>query len=698
MNFFDGKTFLQLAFEAIYAHYGTGYVYEGVNWEYQFQLAHDAKLTALLYPTIERLAKENEISTDLLSRWKLAAEKEQEKAKAKKEALFSFLKKAEQEELSFVLFKGAILADLYPSPLYRPSNDTDVYVDLEEGMDLIHFLERNGYAKDLRCSTTQVPVYCHLENGHRIEIHYSLFEDYTGSKIDLLDSYLTEGKEHFISQKLEDLTVTTLNYQEHLLYQIFHLVKHVLVEGTDFRSIIDILLFLQAYQDKIDFDELWKKLDSLGYGKVSEIIFYCCTRHMHLKSTILDNRILPSTQAQLHLLEELAAFSLRPFPEEYMELACKLTEPFVDGSDATNSPDEIFKENQELYAPIKERMEQKLWNIHELHLTSREFKIPAPMSLHPNLFMSPEQLAVKKQETGYFYRAYGITISCDREMHELFPLEDMFPKADIDVFIHESVAPGSLKNPLVRKVSKDYFWFYTHNARFLCLNGNEIIYEKKKSDEPWEEIKPFIISHCLVNILYMRNIITLHSSTVGNETGAITLLGDCGAGKSTYSTLLRHEGYKLLADDISAIRLEQGIPMVALSVPQQKYKVDTALKEGHKLEDLECIDKVRNKYRLLLSDDEMCDGPKPMKGLFELVADTEHNRLEFQKLEGMDALRMLTCNLFCQNYSDSLGGLSVDTFQSLLQIAKQVPVYRILRPTNRDARQEILDFILEKTK
>ena len=78
----------------------------------------------------------------------------------------------------------------------------------------------------------------------------------------------------------------------------------------------------------------------------------------------------------------------------------------------------------------------------------------------------------------------------------------------------------------------------------------------------------------------------------------------------------------------------------------------------------------------------------------ELIPDTKDNRLEFQKLEGMEAMRVITTNLFCQHMADSLGGLSVEGFEKILSIAQQVPVYRILRPTNRDARKEILQFIL----
>lgn len=698
MYHYDAKTFIQIVFESVFAHYGTGYVYQNVNWELQYEFARDAKLFALTFPTIERLAKEYSISNELVKKWKLSSIEETSYAKSQHFATMHFLRQAQQEDFSFILMKGPVLSSLYPEPWLRPSSDTDVYVDLEDGYDLIHFLEKHGYVKSMDHSKKEVPVYVNLENNHRIEVHYSLWEEHSGAKFDLLDSFITEGTKHYTSITLDGIKVTTFAPTEHLLYLISHMIKHVIMEGTDLRSILDTLVFLKAYEKEIDIPALWNQLEQLGYDYFAEILFYCCKRHMHLDTHIMDTRLAPSGQAQYHFLSELANFTAMPLPARFEPVWEKLFHPYVDGTDLAHDPEAYFYKHIDRFSEIEDRMKHKFWNLHQLRLTSKEHTMPERPPVHPDLFLSQEDIAKRKTQAPYYYRAYGLTLASEIDMHELTPLEKDFPKDQIDVYIHPSPAPKALRHPKVRTFTKKQFWFHCDIATFLCRNGNEIIYEAKNEMVTDSDVKPFIISHGLVNILYMRDRISIHSATVGTKNGAITLVGDCGAGKSTYSTLLLHQGYKLIADDVSAIVLENGIPTVQLAVPQQKYKVDTALQEGYQLEDLECIDAARNKYRVLLNADEMCDEPKPMLGLFELIADTEENRLEFQKLEGMDAMRAITSNLFCQNISDSLGGLSVEAFQSVLAIAKSVPVYRIYRPTDRDARADILEFILTHCK
>lgn len=695
MFFYQSKTFLQLTFEAICTPYGTGYAYKGVDWEQQFTLATDSHLCALLLPTIERLAIEEGISSDLVEKWRGQAEEEINKAKKQKAQLELFLARTSQEQLPFLFMKGCVLADCYPDSIYRSSNDTDIFVDIEEGMDLLHFLEKNGYEKDMLCSKGEVPVYVHKDNGHRIEIHYSLWEEYTGPKISVLDSFQLTEPETVSQVSILGHTVSTLGPTQHLFYLLYHTIKHIIVESTHFRQLVDIYLFIKKYDAEIDYPLLWKQLEAVGYSKFAETLFQCCITLMYLQSPCMDGRNHVDTTAISALLEEFAKHTFRAFPEGYWEVVCEFFKPYVDGSDQSNSPEDHLKELSIFKDPTAAILvEDRIASLHKLHLTSKEKSLPPLGPVDPHLYYSAQERLEAIAKAPYFYTAYGLSIASELAMPELTLCKDKTPE-NIDVYIRWSPSPKALGHPNVKIPKPTHFWFHTTNSRFLCLNGNEIIAEAKRPDTPVENIKPYIISHGLVNILYMRGQISLHSSTVGNEKGAITIVGDCGAGKSTYSTLLRHQGYALLADDVSTIFLKDGKPFVQLSVPQQKYTVDTAQKEGFSLSELEHIDTTRNKYRLRLSQKDMCDGPRPMVGLFELIADYEENRLEFVKLEGMEAMRLLVANLFCQYIADNLGGLSVDCFTQILAIAKEIPIYRIYRPTDRDARQEILEFMLK---
>ena len=693
MYYHDAETFLQLIFEALFAPYGTGYVFQGVDWGLQYTFAKGSKFIALLYPTIERLSKEYPIPEELLAKWKQEADVQISKNKVTQNAFSSFLEKAKKENIPFALFKGATLANLYPNPLLRNSKDTDLYVNWEDGPEFLRFLERIGYQKDLHDSKDQVPVYIKEEPFHRIEVHFSLWEDYKGPKIQTLDTYSITDEATFISISTSLGELPSLGYEEHLLYQLFHLIKHVIVEGIGFQGITDICLYINKYGSLINYDKLWKKLEELGYAHFCEILFQCSIKYLHMEPSIMEKRVIPNAEERgLLLLEFVRAIMIRLNPT-YFSLFCQLTQPYVDGMDLYADPETYLQEHENDYAPIRERIDEKISTLHQFGLTSKETKLSKGRPFTPVVIET--DLTAGKKGAKYFYQAYGLTIASEIEMHELFPADtEKYKKEDADIYVHFSEQPNTLDNPFLQRIEQNRIWFQTHNCKFLCQNGNEVIVEKKDESYSDNEIKAYIISHGLVFNLYMRNIITLHSATVGTDSGAITLLGDCGAGKSTYSTLLRKEGYKLIADDVSAITLENGVPMVQLAVPQQKYTVDTALKEGYQLEDLECIDQKRKKYRVILPDDAMCKGPTPLKGVFELVPDWDNNRLKFEKLEGMNALRILTMYMFCQYMFNNTGGLSVEAFQTALAIAKDVPIYRIYRPTDWDARQEILDFIL----
>ena len=136
----NAESFLQLLFESLYAPYGTSYAYRGVSWEIQYRYAKESNLLALTLPCIKRLAKTEEIDIDLLTRWEQGAKAEQTFSKKHQDALNDFLEKAEKAQLPFTVFKGCILANLYPDMTMRYSKDTDLLISIEDTSLFYHFL------------------------------------------------------------------------------------------------------------------------------------------------------------------------------------------------------------------------------------------------------------------------------------------------------------------------------------------------------------------------------------------------------------------------------------------------------------------------------------------------------------------------------------------------------------------------------
>ena len=694
----NAESFLQLLFESLYAPYGTSYAYRGVSWEIQYRYAKESNLLALTLPCIKRLAKTEEIDIDLLTRWEQGAKAEQTFSKKHQDALNDFLEKAEKAQLPFTVFKGCILANLYPDMTMRYSKDTDLLISIEDTSLFYHFLEQAGYLQEEQKSKEQVPVFVRQEPYHKIELHYSLWEEYNGPKIQQMNTMHITAPSTFTFCQAMGHKVRTLGYTEHLFYLIFHICKHVVTEADTFGGLVDLTLFVNHYKKQIDFSRLWKWLDQIGYSYFAELLFHCCIRYLRMDDIAMEGRATPSYEDVGCLITEFIRACTLKLTPHYNRLLYAVMTLFVDGSDINYNIEEQLEKHKEDYEPIHERLEEKLKFVHAFRLTSEEYshgkREPVPPKTLPKI-----DLAKAKEQAPFHYTAYNLTIASEIEMRELFPITDSnFSKETADIYIHCSPEPNFLMNPGTQKVTSDYIWFEVECGRLVCRNGNEIIAETNNEPNQMKELRHYIVSHAMCFLMYMRGILPLHSSSVGNKIGAITLLGNCGAGKSTYSSLLRKRGYKLLADDVTAISIKDGTPYVQLSIPQQKYTEESAKQEGLSLDELECVDEGRGKYRLYLSKDDMCSEPKPATAMFELIPDYEKNELRIEKVEGLDALRLLSNYHFSQYLSNHNDGLSVEIFQTMVTLAKECCIYRIYRPTNRDAREEVLELILKHSQ
>jgi hypothetical protein len=98
-------------------------------------------------------------------------------------------------------------------------------------------------------------------------------------------------------------------------------------------------------------------------------------------------------------------------------------------------------------------------------------------------------------------------------------------------------------------------------ARFLLTAGRDIAFEPEDGVSPGE-IAIFVIGTVFGILLHQRRRIVLHASAVCVNGRAVLFCGQSGAGKSTIAAALGQRGYDLLSDDVCAISLDGGAPMV----------------------------------------------------------------------------------------------------------------------------------------
>lgn len=128
---------------------------------------------------------------------------------------------------------------------------------------------------------------------------------------------------------------------------------------------------------------------------------------------------------------------------------------------------------------------------------------------------------------------------------------------------------------------------------FLIKEGREIVIDPIETDEA--ALSPSVLGPAMSVILRQRGLLVLHASCVAIDeeeiradqppssrqtTMAIAFLGASGSGKSTLAKAFHSQGYKVLTDDVMAIRFDQGYPDVIPSFPQCKLADQAATALG----------------------------------------------------------------------------------------------------------------------
>lgn len=285
------------------------YFYDGkVDWLQIFEYAHRNDLVTLLFPVIKEMLNQHHIPEEIYDLWKKYSINSSIYEQKKHYALRELIKRANTEQVTFTVLKGCVLADLYPQYQQRTSCDTDLYIDKLHKEKAVKILEKSGYLWSEK-SKEEVGVYINDAYNHVIELHTCLWEDYTGPKMKVMEGLNITNERSFVQLKVCGIDVTSLGYTEHLIFQLFHMIKHFSLECGTIRHLIDISLYVNRYIDYIKLDQLWYALRKMGYEIFCFAIFQLCMKHFDMNSRIMISSIKLSEDKLEELLEEFVTNS-----------------------------------------------------------------------------------------------------------------------------------------------------------------------------------------------------------------------------------------------------------------------------------------------------------------------------------------------------------------------------------------------------
>ena len=196
-------------------------------------------------------------------------------------AISEFADLMNKHQIPYVVFKGMAVAQFYPSPYSRTMGDVDFYVPASDFDKAVGIIE-----SELKVSIEKDEIdkhFCFDYQGIRFEKHQKYFNR-------LIDKLLTSTS----SFKANDKDVAILPPLGDLIVIFKHWFNHLLIEGVGLRQTLDLLVLLNAYQDKIDFFLLQKHLKAIGYWKAFKAMvammekrfgLVCANSYCHLEST-----------------------------------------------------------------------------------------------------------------------------------------------------------------------------------------------------------------------------------------------------------------------------------------------------------------------------------------------------------------------------------------------------------------------------
>lgn len=246
-----------------------GYVSKPNHYDYallyQASLQHD--VAALLYHQLYRFS---DFPSELKQEWKRKAIQINALQTIRSDAFLRLYREFLHEGLIILVLKGIIVRSLYPQPDNRPSNDEDLYVEKEYVQKAKEIMLKQGF--QVMQESEEVITLVNLNSGLSIELHTTLFSEESkayGSYQHFFNDAFEKAQVHDIQGCL----IYSLSYSQHMLFLIMHFVKHFLHGGVGFRQLLDIIMYAEAYGEKIDWNAIYEVLEQEHLLKLVENLF-----------------------------------------------------------------------------------------------------------------------------------------------------------------------------------------------------------------------------------------------------------------------------------------------------------------------------------------------------------------------------------------------------------------------------------------
>ena len=171
-------------------------------------------------------------------------------------------KKLSEKNIKILVFKGIIFRNMYNNPDDRISSDEDILIKKEDYEKVKEFFLSEGFEfidKGEECA------YFSKSTGLCIEVSTSLFSHESKAYGHLNKLFFEDVFEKSIKINIDKIDILTLSHEQHLIYIVFHNMKHFLTGGFGIRQVADFSKYIETYGEYINWEKFWSDLKDLNY-------------------------------------------------------------------------------------------------------------------------------------------------------------------------------------------------------------------------------------------------------------------------------------------------------------------------------------------------------------------------------------------------------------------------------------------------
>ncbi len=263
--------------------FGTEYIpSDGVDADLVYETSVKQGVFSLVYPVVSEKIPCSDMKKEMLFLQTVAINER------KMYCLRQVIENFEKAGVPYCVLKGVSIANFYYMPKLRASGDIDMFIYPDDEKRAMKILENMGMTVVPREKESQ-----HFEardkNGGLIEMHVTLYSKMLG---DIVLKNKFSVSEPFVKTVIKDeFSVNSLGIQDNLNFLTAHLIKHFVKEGCGIRQVTDILAFINANKDKIDFEKYFSVLKEIKFDTFIKNVLGIGVRYFGLQFDIYETEI-----------------------------------------------------------------------------------------------------------------------------------------------------------------------------------------------------------------------------------------------------------------------------------------------------------------------------------------------------------------------------------------------------------------------